>query len=162
MAWYTPFDKAREFCERLPVPAFVNRPATRIRAVSLMYGFYLVMRGTAMRSQVFADRIAEKDTTFAMTLKDTGDRRYFTYSGGKVRTSLKGPEKPDFTLIWKDAPSGARVMTDMMFQKPKVLMKAVMAGDLLLDGDAALIGWFLETLNTMLRALKNKPPKTAA
>ena len=122
------------------------------------YGFYWLIRFSSIKSPEFRQRLAEQDFSFEMKVKDTGVRRFFSVTGGKVRSSLFGGE-PQFSLVWSTAADGNKVMADIMTAKPKALMKAVMASQLLLEGDASQVGRFLETLNKMNKLYRKKSAK---
>ncbi|SHK63831.1 hypothetical protein SAMN02745216_03807 [Desulfatibacillum alkenivorans DSM 16219] len=118
---------------------------------NLMYSYTWLFRMTAFRHDSFKERLAEKEFTLLMKDKEGASQRWFCFSGGKIRTmAQKGPD-PDFSLIWKTIPAGCKIMADMAMGKPKVLKNAIIDGNLLLAGDAAMVAWFLETNNQMAK-----------
>ncbi|MBI9077690.1 MAG: hypothetical protein JEZ02_19975 [Desulfatibacillum sp.] len=123
---------------------------------NLLYAYTWLFRITAYRHEAFKERLAEKEFTLLMKDKDETSMRWYSFSGGKITTTArKGPES-DFSLIWKTVPAGCRVMTDMALGKPKVLKNAIIEGNLLLAGDAAMVAWFLETNNLIARLNRKK------
>ena len=117
----------------------------------LLYSYAWLFRITAMRHDSFKERLAEKEFTLLMQDKEGVSMRWYCFSGGKISTTAKKGPDPDFSLIWKTVPAGCKVMTDMAMGKPKVLKNAIIDGNLLLAGDAAMVAWFLETNNQMSR-----------
>ena len=144
----------------MALPGFVPHAGQGI----MQYGFYWLLRFSSIRFPSFAERLREKDFSFEMRVKDGSERRFYTVTGGKVRSCLWGGGEPTFSLVWATAEDGNRTMTEIMTAKPKALMKAVIAGKLFLEGDASMVGWFLETLNAMNRLYRKKPekPRSAA
>ncbi|MEW5737250.1 MAG: hypothetical protein AB1921_20570 [Thermodesulfobacteriota bacterium] len=125
----------------------------------LMLGMYGVMRFSTYWSPDFRARIAERDAYFAMTAGDSVQKRYFRFKNGKVSSSLRPRHEVDFTLIWRTAAEGNRVMRDMVAGKPKALFFAVVEKKLGLSGDAGHIQHFLETINRMAKLYRKKKPK---
>jgi len=133
----------------LKVPAWTTGPRFRWT----LYGFGQLLRFTASRDAPFARRLAEGDFSLVMSSGEKRSSRHYQVRGGRV--SSRGGDGPaDFRLIWRDEPAGCRVMTDMVLGKRHALRDAVIQGDLLLEGDAALVGRFLEIVNHLGRVYR--------
>ncbi|MBN2078459.1 MAG: hypothetical protein JW838_05805 [Spirochaetes bacterium] len=117
----------------------------------ILYGFYMLMRFTALYNPVFRSRIAEKD--FSLTIRTDDDTRARSYTCRGGRLSSRGGQSPDaeFSLIWKDAAAGFRYLSAM---KPSALARAITAGDLKLAGEASAVSRFLETFKIMMAAYR--------
>ena len=126
-----------------------------------LYGFYRLLRFTAAIDGPFARRLAEQDFSFVMSSKEERAARYYRVQSGRL-TSRVTPEPTDFRLIWRDDRTGCRIMTHMVQGKPHALKNAVIRGDLLLEGEAALIGRFLEIINQMARVYRRRKRKKHA
>ena len=121
----------------------------------MLYAFYRLIRFTATIDAPFADRLAERDFSFVMSSKEGKAERYYQVRGGKL-TSRTTYQPTDFGLIWLDEKTGYRVMMDMVKGKRNALKNAVIKGELLLEGEAALVGHFLEIINHLARVYRKK------
>lgn len=117
----------------------------------ILYGFYMLMRFTALYDAVFRSRITEKD--FSLTIRTDDEQRARSYACRGGRLSSRSGQSPDaeFSLIWKDAAAGYRHLSAM---KPSALGKAITAGDLKLAGEASAVSRFLETFRIMMAAYR--------
>jgi hypothetical protein len=123
-----------------------------------MYGYARLLQFAGVIDYSFRQRLAEKPFSFVMTSRDNTTSRYFSCTDGKLRSSTQ-PLPADFKLIWKDNRTGGKIMLDMLLGKPKALYNAVLNGDLLLEGDAQTISWYMKTsgrLEKVFRAKKKK------
>ena len=119
----------------------------------ILYGFYVLLRFTALYDAVFRSHIAEKD--FSLTIRTDDDTRARSYACRGGRLSSRWGRSPDseFSLIWKDAATGFRYLSAM---KPSALVKAITAGDLKLAGEASAVSHFLETFKILMAAYRKK------
>jgi len=123
----------------------------------LLYGFYRIFRYTSGRQPDFKEKIREKDITLVIKTKDGKRGRSFTFKDGKVFSKRGVGGEPVFSLVWITASDGSRIMTDMVKGKSKALMDAVSNGQLLLEGNAGMVMWFLGIMNKMMKYYSKKP-----
>lgn len=127
----------------------------RLRLSLLMRGYALLMQFAAFINREFRQRLAEKDFSFVMTSGDRDVARCFVCKNGRLRSTRKA--RPVlFKLIWRDNRVGGRIMLDMVRGRPKALLKAVEKGDLLLEGDAQSIGWYMKTSGKLARVFQRR------
>jgi hypothetical protein len=139
----------------------MKRLAYHLRLRHLMYGYARLLQFAGLIDYSFRQRLAEKPFTFVMTSRDNTTARYFSCTDGKLRSSVQSMPV-DFKLIWKDNQTGGKIMLDMLLGKPKALYKAVLNGDLLLEGDAQTIGWYMKTSGRLEKVFRSKKKKKEA
>ena len=125
----------------------------RRRLSLLMRGYAWLMKIAAMIDASFGQRLAEKDFSFVMRSTEETVQRRFVCQNGRLRSSGK-PGEAVFKLIWRDDRTGGRVMTEMLRGRPKALYQAVSNGDLLLEGDAQTISWYLTTTGQLEKVFR--------
>ncbi|MEC8427280.1 MAG: molybdopterin-dependent oxidoreductase, partial [Pseudomonadota bacterium] len=100
-----------------------------------------------LMSQVFRDRLKEKDGVVQIKLRDESAGRYFVFEGGKVTTRGGLHSKPDVSIIFKDAKSALALMTLKKDRLAQVnSMKSFKMG---MEGNDALGVWFTQNLNML-------------
>ncbi|MFP4040233.1 MAG: hypothetical protein ACLFS7_06795 [Desulfosudaceae bacterium] len=130
----------------------------RSRLSLLMLGYARLMWLAALINRPFRQRLAEKDFSFLMRSQEDTVSRLFVCRDGRLRSSRK-PGQAVFKLIWRDDQTGARVMTDMLRGKPRALYQAVVNGDLLLEGDARTISWYMGTTGRLEKVFRRSGKK---
>ncbi|HOD14494.1 MAG TPA: hypothetical protein PK307_17675 [Spirochaetota bacterium] len=118
----------------------------------ILYGFYALMRFTALHDTVFRARIAEKDFSLTIRTDDGSRARSYACRGGTVSSRRGQAPDAEFSLIWKDAATGFRYLSAM---KPSALARAITGGDLKLAGEALAVSRFLETFRIMMAEYRN-------
>lgn len=131
-----------------------------VRLRILMYGFYWLFVFSAWRSADFLQKLEEKDVVLVMKAKDKKISRTFYFRAGKVHSRSGEVGNSDCRLTWVTAKEGGEVMTQVAKGNPKALTKAVIAGKLLLDGDAQAITWYMGSVS-MLGKMYQKKRKSA-
>jgi len=126
---------------------------------AMQYGFYRLMWFTGYIKPEFRQRLSEKNFTMQMKTSTGYEGRYFTFLDGNLLSSMKNADEADFCLVWENPKTGRTLMSQLMIGKPKVLLNAVMDGSLKLTGEAALVAWFLETMNQLSRIYSRKRQK---
>jgi hypothetical protein len=119
----------------------------------ILYGFYILMRITALYDTAFRSRITEKDFSLTIRTDDGSRARSYACRGGALSSRRGQAPDAEFSLIWKDAGTGFRYLSAM---KPSALVKAITAGDLKLAGEASAVSRFLETFKIMMAAYRKK------
>jgi hypothetical protein len=130
----------------------------QMRFILVMYGLYGLMRFTALRSGRFREKLRERNLPLTMTSAADDLPRTFRFTDGTVRWEKGKPDDSAVGLIWASPETGMRIMLKMAMGDPKALMKAVIKGDLKLEGDAMGIKWFLDVV-TMLSKMYGKKKK---
>ncbi len=125
----------------------------RRRLALLMQGYAWLMWFAAWINGPFCQRLAEKNFSFQMRSQEDTVNRLFVCKNGQLRSSRK-PGEADFKLIWRDDRTGGRVMLEMLRGRPRALYQAVSKGDLLLEGDAQTISWYLTTTGRLEKVFR--------
>lgn len=116
---------------------------------SLMFGLYGLIRVTSLRSSRFREKLREKDVVLVMASRDKSVARTFRCSRGVVLSKKGWAPEASSRIIWASPKAGSRVMLKVAKGNPKALMKAVMKGELIPEGDAAGIKWFLDVVGLL-------------
>ncbi|MFA6008832.1 MAG: hypothetical protein WC799_02530 [Desulfobacteraceae bacterium] len=127
----------------------------------IMYGYYLLFRYTAWKKEAFRQKLQERNLLLVMRAKDKDVARAFKFDQGQVSSTSGDRSDAQCRLVWITEQDGARVMLDIAKGNPKALMKAVMDGKLLLEGDAMAVSWYMAAVN-MLGKLYLKKKKTVS
>jgi hypothetical protein len=128
----------------------------------IMYGYYLLFRYTAWKKEAFRQKLKERDLLLVMRAKDKDVARAFKFDQGQVSSTSGDRSDAQCRLVWINAQDGARVMLDIAKGNPKALMKAVMDGKLLLEGDAMAVSWYMAAVSMLGKLyLKKKKPVSA-
>ena len=123
----------------------------------LLYALYWLIRVTALRSRRLSSKLMEKDIAIVMRSKDGIIARTIRCTAGKIRSEKGHAEDAVSNITWVTPAAGSRTMLKMVKGDPKALVKAVMKGDLLPEGDAAGVRWFLDVVTLLSKAyLKRK------
>lgn len=128
----------------------------------IMYGYYLLFRYTAWKKEAFRQKLKERDLLLVMRAKDKDVARTFKFDQGQVSSTSGDRSDAQCRLVWITEQEGARVMLDIAKGNPKALMKSVMDGKLLLEGDAMAVSWYMATVSMLGKLyLKKKKPVSA-
>ncbi len=79
--------------------------------------------------------------------------RCYAFKDGRVFTKKGNHPGMDFSLVWKDAAVGRNTLISMVKGNRKALVKAIMNGNLKLEGDAGSVTWFMKINNRMMKHL---------
>lgn len=95
----------------------------------------------------FKARLAEKNGTVQIKLKDNSTGRYFIFKDGKVSTKKGIHPSPDVAVIFKDA---ATALSLMSLKKDRLhQLNAMKTFKMAMEGNDALGVWFVQTLNML-------------
>lgn len=136
-----------------------------IRFSLVIRSLYGLMRVTALHSAAFRDKLKDRDMALTMTSQSADIPRTLRFYSGKIRFAKGETQDSSIRLIWATPETGERVMMKMAMGNSRALMKAVISGDLKLEGDAAGIKWFLDLtalLANTYRKKRKKEEKNAA
>jgi len=112
----------------------------------LLYGFYFILRFSSLISSSFKKRLKEMNFTMVISAQKENIGRYLTFENGKIKSKRGDFENPNFSLVWANASVGFKIM---LKGEPEAFMQAVTEGNLQMNGDAAIVMWFMETTNQM-------------
>lgn len=115
----------------------------------LLYALYWLIRITALRSRRFRAKLKERDIAIVMRSKDVNIARTIRCSGGKIRSKKGHAEDAISCITWASPAVGLRTILKMIKGDSKALVNAVMKKDLIPEGDAAGIRWFLDIVSVL-------------
>ena len=122
----------------------------------LMYCFYRLFVFTAWRSEKFKEKLMEKDVILVMKAKDRNIARTYIFNAGKVASASGELQEADCKLVWATAKDGGEVMTAVAMGNSKALMKAVINGKLILEGDAVAVTWYMASVSMLAKMYSKK------
>jgi hypothetical protein len=122
----------------------------------VIWSFYGLMRVTALHSMAFRDKLKDRDMALTMTTQSADIPRTFRFYSGKVGYIKGETQDSSVRLIWTSPETGERIMMKMAKGHSRALMKAVISGDLKLEGDAAGIKWFLDLTTLLAKTYRKK------
>ncbi len=128
----------------------------RLKFKYLLYGLYLLIRFTGWRSVRMRSKLEERDIAVVLRSKDGTIARTIHCRQGKVRSRKGHAEDVISNITWKSPADGTRVIMRVVQGDPKALVKAVMAGDLIPEGEAVGIRWFLDVVGLLGRIYHKK------
>ena len=128
----------------------------RLKFKYLLYGLYLLIRFTGWRSVRMRSKLEERDIAVVLRSKDGTIARTIRCRQGKVRSRKGHAEDVISNITWKSPADGTRVIMCVVQGDPKALVKAVMAGDLIPEGEAVGIRWFLDVVGLLGRIYHKK------
>jgi hypothetical protein len=127
----------------------VNRWFGRLRFSWLIYFVYLLIRIAAKRSQRMRDKLAERDIAVVMQSQDKITSRTIRSKDGKI-FSRKGERSDGVSqIVWASPEVGSRIIMKLIRGDPNALMQALIDKDLMPQGDAAGIRWFLDVIGLL-------------
>ena len=95
----------------------------------------------------FKKRLAEKNGTVQIKLKDDSAGRFFVFKDGSVKSRKGIHPSPDVAVVFKDAPTALSLMSlkkDRLHQ-----LNAMKTFKMAMEGNDALGVWFVQTLNML-------------
>jgi hypothetical protein len=128
----------------------------RLKFRSLLYGLCLLIRYTGWRSEGFRAKLDEKDIAVVLRSQDGTIARTIRCHQGRVRSQKGHAEDVISSITWASPAAGARVILKVVKGDPKALFNAVMAKDLIPEGEASGIRWFLDVVGLLGRIYHKK------
>lgn len=122
----------------------------------LLYSLYWLIRVTALRSRRLRSKLMEKDIAIVMRSRDGAIARTIRCTAGKIRSQKGHADDVVSNITWVTPAVGSRTMLRMVKGDPKALVKAVIKGDLLPEGDAAGVRWFLDVVTLLSKTYLKK------
>ncbi len=117
----------------------------------LLWAFGQLLKKANKSNPAFVEYISGKDIVFQIQTAQ-GSGRHFTVKNDKIKSKGGLTAQPTFTLTFKDAETGLRVMTA---KDKNAFMAAVQNKDLVMSGDFKEVMWF-QGLTKYLKPKKKK------
>ncbi|MCL1865177.1 MAG: hypothetical protein FWF73_05135 [Spirochaetes bacterium] len=111
----------------------------KFKLILFVLGRKLVKK--AKKDAEFKKKISEKNCTVQIKTADNSKGRYYTFNNGEVISTKGISANPTVSLVWKDAATGASILTTKDNAKR---MEALKDGSLKLEGDGATALWFTD------------------
>ncbi|MBU0991607.1 MAG: hypothetical protein KJ737_03845 [Proteobacteria bacterium] len=130
----------------------------------VLYIMYAMMKWgtgfTALINKDFKKLLKKKNFTTLIITKDGKYGRSFTFNNGKITSKTGVNQNADLKVIWKDGQTAIKTMKKGGDQQ--VLMDAIVDGDLLFEGSAAVMMRFILIMTQMMEVYGIGPDKMRA
>ncbi|WP_233243747.1 SCP2 sterol-binding domain-containing protein [Bacterioplanes sanyensis] len=93
----------------------------------------------ASKNPDFQQQLKGKDFAFQMQTEDGNVVRHFRIKDQAVKSKGKAHKEPAFTISFKDADTGLRILTA---KDKNAFMKGIQDKDIKVTGDLSLVMWF--------------------
>lgn len=104
----------------------------------LLRALYWILKRASSRNQAYMRHI--RHTSARILIKtEKGRGRIFIFEKGRISSRSGGKWDFDVALVWKDAATGFKVMTD---KSPDASFNAAARGDLKVEGVSFYAQWF--------------------
>jgi molybdopterin guanine dinucleotide-containing S/N-oxide reductase-like protein len=114
---------------------------------ALLFGMLKVLRHTARKYPVFAERLAQRNFTAQIRTFDGDVARYFSFRDGRIESKSGLHPDPRITISIASAELGARLFTPWVQQLERI--EAMKNFDFKAEGPDELVVWFTQTLAMM-------------
>lgn len=118
----------------------------------LLWALGLLMKKGAKNNPDFQKQLDGKDFAFQLQTVDGSIARHYVIRNNKVKTKGKAHKSPAFTISFKDAETGLRIMTA---KDKNAFMKGIQDKDIVIAGDFSLVMWF-QGISKYLKPKKKK------
>lgn len=105
----------------------------------ILWALGYMMKRAARKSDDVQKKIEGKQLSFLIQTDDQRLARHYIIADGKADSHSGVIDSPAFTLSFKDAQTGVRILTD---RDKNAFMKAIQDKDLTVTGDFAELMWF--------------------
>ena len=105
----------------------------------LLWFMARMMKKAAKKSAAFRNELKGRDFVFQIQTEDNKVVRQYTVSENQIRSKSKAHDDPAFTIEFKDALAGLRILTS---KDKNAFMRGIQDRDLTLYGDLSLVLWF--------------------
>src|ERR1700690_3978329 len=120
---------------------------SQLKLSIILFALTLVLRYALWRHPLFAARLKERNLVAQIKARDEGTGRWIEIHDGKIRSSAGQHAKPDITLFFKNAETGAALLTPPIDWLAQIdAQKDFTLG---VDGTEDLTNWFAQTLMLM-------------
>jgi len=116
----------------------------QLKFAVILFGLVQLLRFAAWRYPHFKARLKERNLTAQIKARDEGIGRWIEICDGKIKSGAGLHPKPDVTLFFKNAATGASLLTPPINWLHQI--NAQKDFTLSVDGPEALTNWFAQTL----------------
>lgn len=118
----------------------------------LLWALALLMKKAARKSPEFRQQLEGKNFGFQLQTEDGKVVRMFSIKDGQIRSKGKAHREPAFTISFKDADTGLRILTS---KDKNAFMKGIQDKDIKISGDLSKVMWF-QSITKYLKPRKKK------
>lgn len=126
----------------------------RLRFKWLLYLVYILIRIAARKSEEFRAKLQNKDIAIVLQSQDKTVSRTVHCRNGKVRSQAGEADDVVSRIVWITPGIGAGVIRKVIKGDPKALVNAVIARELIPQGDAGGVRWFLDVVGMLNRIFR--------
>lgn len=119
---------------------------------ALLWALGLLLRKSARKNPDFRKQLAGKDFIFQLQTENGKIVRHYKVANDKVVSKGRAHKEPAFTISFKDAETGLRIMTS---KDKNAFMKGIQEKDIVISGDLSLVMWF-QGITKHLKSSKKK------
>src|SRR5690554_5844842 len=119
---------------------------------ALLWALGLLMRKSARKNPDFRKQLDGKNFAFQLQTADGKVVRHYKIADKKVVSKRRAHKDPAFTISFKNAETGLRIMTS---KDKNAFMKGIQEKDIVISGDLSLLMWF-QGITKHLKASKKK------
>src|SRR6516165_7808322 len=122
----------------------------QLKFAVILFGLTQLLRFMAWRHSHFATRLKERNFTAQIKARDEGIGRWIEFRNGKIKSARGLHPKPDITLAFKNAATGASLLTPPINWLNQI--NAQKDFTLGVEGSEDLTNWFAQILMGMQTA----------
>lgn len=119
---------------------------------ALLWALGLLMKKSARKSADFQKQLEGKNFVFQLQTLDGKAARHYLVGDKQIKSKRGQYEKPAFTISFKDAETGLRILTS---KDKNAFMKGIQEKDIVITGDLSLVMWF-QSISKYLKSSKKK------
>jgi molybdopterin guanine dinucleotide-containing S/N-oxide reductase-like protein len=123
---------------------------SQLKFATILFALTLLLRFVAWRYPHFAARLKERNFTAQIKARDEGIGRWIEFRDGKIKSGAGLQTKPDVTLSFKNAATGASLLTPPINWLNQINAQKDFV--LAVDGPEDLTNWFAQILMGMQTA----------
>ncbi|MGB7687361.1 MAG: pyrogallol hydroxytransferase large subunit, partial [Pseudolabrys sp.] len=117
---------------------------SQLKFAIILFGLTRLLRFAAWRHSHFAARLKERNFTAQIRARDEDTGRWIEFCNGKIKSRAGLHPKPDVTLFFKNAATGASLLTPPINWLDQINSQKDFT--LSVDGPEDLTNWFAQTL----------------
>ncbi|WP_430460882.1 SCP2 sterol-binding domain-containing protein [Thalassolituus sp. LLYu03] len=118
----------------------------------LLWALALLMKKAARKNPDFRQQLDGKNFAFQLQTEDGKVVRHFAVADSKIRSKAKATQDPAFTISFKNADTGLRILTS---KDKNAFMKGIQDKDIKIAGDLSKVMWF-QSITKFLKPKKKK------
>ncbi|MFY9180573.1 MAG: helicase [Venatoribacter sp.] len=106
---------------------------------ALLWLLSIFMKKAARKNPDFQKQLKDKDFAFQIKTEDGSAIRAYKIKDNQVYSKRSGLNHPAFTISFKDADTGVRILTS---KDKNAFMRGIQEKDIVITGDLSLVMWF--------------------